>query len=219
MVDMLIKKALAIVRTKFEKKREELRWKECRALGMHIGNNVILPMSTWIDISHCYLISIGDKCVLGANCVLLAHDALADQFLDAGKIGKVVLHDSCCLGHGTIVLPGVEIGPRVITAAGSIISTTVPPDCVVAGNPAQVVEKLSDFLRFQKLCIKKYPTFPFSEFGMDNLALQKREELLKKLKDSNAPFGYMIGGYSSKNKAGNSDVKESGHAQSNRPLL
>jgi len=82
-----------------------------------------------------------------------------------------------------------------------VISTTIPPDSIVAGNPAQVVGKLSEYLRFQKLCVKKYPSFPFSEFGKDNLDLHKREELLKKLKDSNAPFGYIIGGYSFKTKA------------------
>jgi len=108
MVDVLIKKTLSIIRRKFEQKREELRWKKYQELGMHIGKDVNLPPSTWIDVSHCYLISIGDKCEFGANCVLLAHDALADQFLDAGKIGKVILHDAVAWAAGRSFYPALK---------------------------------------------------------------------------------------------------------------
>jgi maltose O-acetyltransferase len=189
------KRAVAHFRDKFDKKREQMRWARLRELGMHIGNDVFLPMSLWVDVSHCYLISIGDRCRFAPNCAIFAHDAIANEFIDAGKIGKVILHESCCFGYGTIILPGVEIGPRVITSAGSVISTTIPPDSMVAGNPAQVVGKLSDYIRFQKLCLKKYPVFPYLEFGLDNLPVAKREEMLKTLKDANAPFGYITGGY------------------------
>jgi acetyltransferase-like isoleucine patch superfamily enzyme len=38
------------------------------------------------------------------------------------------------------VLPGVEIGDRVIVGAGSVVTRSVPSGCIVVGNPARVVQ-------------------------------------------------------------------------------
>jgi len=189
----IIFKLLSKGREHIENKREKRRWNRLQELGMYIGKDVYLPMSTWIDISHCYLISIGDRCRFGPQCVILSHDAMANEFLDAGKIGKVLIKESCCFGFGNIILPSVEIGPRVITAAGSVISTSIPPDSVVAGNPARVVASLKDYLRYHKMCLKNSPNFAYTEYGVDNLSTEKRRDLLNQL---SGPFGYIVGGYS-----------------------
>ncbi len=91
-------------------------------MGMRIGRNVWLPSSTWIDTSHCFLISIGDNCGFGEECFILAHDAQMDEFLDATRIGRVVIHESCHIGARCVILPGVEIGPRAIVGSGSIVT-------------------------------------------------------------------------------------------------
>lgn len=62
--------------------------------------------------------------------------------LDA--VGPVVLRDDVFIGRGVTILPGVTIGPRAIVGAGSVISRDVPPNSVVAGNPARVVRSLDD---------------------------------------------------------------------------
>lgn len=182
-----------------EKKREVRRWKKLQDMGMHIGKNVFMPMSTWIDAAHCYLISIGDRCRFGPNCVILAHDATMNEFLDAGKIGRVIIHESCSIGFGTIILPGVEIGPRVIVGANSVISRNIPPDTVVSGNPAKVVAKLDSFLNYHRLMMRKVPLFPYNEYGVNYLPASKRRELLEKLDKT---FGYITGGYSAMAEAG-----------------
>ncbi len=46
------------------------------------------------------------------------------------------------IGARSIILPGVEIGPRVMVAAGSVVTRSVPADSLVAGNPARVVRTL-----------------------------------------------------------------------------
>lgn len=48
----------------------------------------------------------------------------------------VVLGEDCWLGMNAIILKGVHIGARSIVAAGAVVSKDVPPDTVVAGNPA-----------------------------------------------------------------------------------
>lgn len=46
------------------------------------------------------------------------------------------------IGGGATILPGVTIGERAVVGAGSVIVKDVPPDVVVAGNPARVIKKL-----------------------------------------------------------------------------
>ena len=87
------------VKKSWDRARLENRWRNLRALGMHIGEGVFLPASTWIDIPHCYLISIGDWCAFGDGCLILAHDAQMDEFLDAGKMARVTIHESSHIGR------------------------------------------------------------------------------------------------------------------------
>ena len=178
------------------KKRLLRRAKKLKDMGMHIGKDVDMPMSTWIDASHCHLISIGDRCRFGPHCVIMAHDALMNEFLDAGRIGHVTIHESCSFGFGTIILPGVEIGPNVIVGAYSVVTTNIPPGTVVSGNPAKVVAKLDDFLRYHRMMMKRLPLFPYSEYGSHLLTAPKRNELQKRTKESITHCGYITGGYS-----------------------
>jgi acetyltransferase-like isoleucine patch superfamily enzyme len=43
---------------------------------------------------------------------------------------------------GAVILKGVEIGENSVVAAGAIVTKSVPPNVVVAGNPAVVVKQL-----------------------------------------------------------------------------
>jgi acetyltransferase-like isoleucine patch superfamily enzyme len=47
------------------------------------------------------------------------------------------------IGAGALILKGVTIGPRSVVAARSVVTTDVPPDVVVAGNPARIVRHLT----------------------------------------------------------------------------
>ena len=40
-------------------------------------------------------------------------------------------------------MKGVSIGDRAVVAAGAVVTHDVPPDTIVAGNPAVVVKKIS----------------------------------------------------------------------------
>ena len=127
--------AAALGKSRLDRARLNRRWLNLRARGMQIGRDVNLPASTWIDTSHCFLISIGDHCGFGEECLILAHDAQMDEFLDAARIGRVMIHESCHIGARTIILAGVEIGPRTLVGAGSVVSKSFPPEHGVRGNP------------------------------------------------------------------------------------
>lgn len=161
----MIRSLLAIAsraKSRLEQGRTERRWQLLKSRGMHIGQNVWLPASTWIDTSYCFLISIGDDCGFGEECLLLAHDAQMDEFLDAARIGRVVVHPSCHVGARCIILPGVEIGPRTIVGAGSVITKSLPPDTVCAGSPARPICSLAEYLEKHRAQMAGAPTFPYS---------------------------------------------------------
>jgi maltose O-acetyltransferase len=173
--------------------RSRRRWARLRALGLRLGKDVWLPDSTWIDTSHCHLISIGDHCGFGEECLLLAHDAQMDEFLDAARIGRVIIHASSHIGARCIVLPGVEIGPRTIVGAGSVVSRTLPPDTVCAGNPARVLCTLEEYLAKHRARMTGAPTFEYETHDAGRLTPEGRAAMVAALAGVD---GYITGGRS-----------------------
>lgn len=55
----------------------------------------------------------------------------------------VIIEDNVWLCLATVILKNVRIGRNSVVAAGSIVTRDVPPNCVVAGNPAAVVKEFS----------------------------------------------------------------------------
>ena len=170
--------------------RVEQRWTRLRSLGMVIGKDVWLPSSTWIDSDHCYLISIGDHCGFGEECHILAHDAQMDEFLDAARVGRVIIHQSCHIGARTVILPGVEIGPRTIVGANSVVSKSLPPETVCAGSPAKVICSLEEYLQNHRDRLGTRPTFPYANRFPTLEERGKMAEALRKID------GYIVGGRS-----------------------
>jgi acetyltransferase-like isoleucine patch superfamily enzyme len=123
------------------------RWSSLQALGMRIGRDVVLPSSTWIDTAHCYLIDIGDGCAFGPQCLILAHDAQMDEFLDAGRLGRVVIGAGCQIGARSVILCNVEIGAGCVIEAGSVVATSLPAGSFCAGSPAKVVCSVAEWTR------------------------------------------------------------------------
>lgn len=181
------------VKGRLEAARLERRWANLRGLGMHIGDDVLLPASTSIDVSHCYLISIGDHCGFGGECVIMAHDAQMDEFLDAARLGRVLVHESCHIGARTVILPGVEIGPRTIVGAGSVVSKSLPPETVCVGSPAKVICSLSEYLEKHRRRVAESPKFAYMEYDIRFLTEERRRELCAAVVDGDA---YMLGGRS-----------------------
>ncbi|HEY4907325.1 MAG TPA: hypothetical protein VIH74_07720, partial [Candidatus Acidoferrum sp.] len=57
------------------------------------------------------------------------------------KVDKTVVKKGASIGSGCTILANVTIGEGAIIGAGSVVTKDVPPNAIVAGNPAK-------FLRF-----------------------------------------------------------------------
>lgn len=54
----------------------------------------------------------------------------------------IIIEDDVWIGMNAVILKGVTVGRGAIIGAGSVVRRTVPPFCVVYGNPAKVVRFL-----------------------------------------------------------------------------
>jgi len=93
-------------------------------------------------------VRIGSHIAIAPGCALYAynHGMRAGELIKRQELetrGGIEIGDGAWLGTGAIVLDGVTIGEGAVVGAASVVTEDVPPDCIVAGNPAKVVRKRS----------------------------------------------------------------------------
>ena len=103
-----------------------------RKLGVKVGKECRFTGNpSWG--SEPWLIQIGDHVLLSADVKFSTHDAATflfrdtEEYKDVFKFAPVVIRDNCFIGMRATILPGVEIGPNSIVAAGSVVTRSVPP--------------------------------------------------------------------------------------------
>jgi maltose O-acetyltransferase len=90
-------------------------------------------------------VTIGDDVQIGPNVQLLTPTHPLDAELRRAKweaAEPIAIENNAWLGGGAIVLPGVTVGENSVVGAGAVVTKTVPPNVVVAGNPPRVIRSL-----------------------------------------------------------------------------
>lgn len=103
-------------------------------------------------------VTIGNDVNIGSDCVIMDHDAHPHNYLQRRRIeafavpypeyskliasSPVTIGDDVWIGARCIILKGVTIGDRTIIAAGSVVTKSIPSDCVAGGNPCRVIKCL-----------------------------------------------------------------------------
>lgn len=134
-----------------------LRIAIARKWGIKIGNDCYInPPCTFPEP---YLISIGNHCTLAGNNHFVTHDGAirlfqnTEHFKDIHTlVGPIAIRDNCFIGFGATVLYNVEIGSNCVIGTGSVVTKSVPPNSVFAGNPARFI---CSFEEFAEKCKKK----------------------------------------------------------------
>ena len=126
----------AIIRTALRRRALTFYTGFCRSFwGMDLGEGVRISFKARIDKTNPRGVHIGRFSGVSFDAVILAHDFINNQLVDTW------IGERCQIGCCAIIYPGVRIGDGVIVAAGSVVTRDVPDGCIVAGNPARIVEK------------------------------------------------------------------------------
>lgn len=104
-----------------------------RFWGMDLHPTMQMSLSAKLDRTFPIGVHVGEHSYVAFEARILTHDRTRGLYLHT-RIGK-----NCFIGGRSLILPGVEIGDNCIVAAGAIVTKSVPPRSIVAGNPARVV--------------------------------------------------------------------------------
>ncbi|MCD7924722.1 MAG: acyltransferase [Bacteroides sp.] len=101
-------------------------------------------------------IVIGNRVKIGGDCILIDTDAhnLDYRIRNSGELdaqgrsidslsatsAPIIIEDDVLIGTRCIILKGVTIGARTVIGSGSIVTKSIPADCIAAGNPCRIIK-------------------------------------------------------------------------------
>lgn len=121
-------------------------WKKC---GAHIDGNVNIGYNVYFDATNANYIYIEDGVWIAANCIIFCHKRDLKQYYVGDDYNQlphfckpVTLKKGCCIGMGSIIMPGVTVGEGAMVGAGSVVARDIPAWTIATGNPAKVVKEI-----------------------------------------------------------------------------
>jgi len=130
-------------------------WRLSNIYGTNIGDKCMIGSLVEIQDNT----QIGDGCRIQShafvcslvtleNCVFISHGAKFVNDLyppsgDADTWESTTVRESASIGTNATILP-VEIGENAVVGAGAVVTEDVPPNAVVAGNPAEVIDYVGE---------------------------------------------------------------------------
>ena len=106
-----------------------------RVWRMDLHPTVEMSLSAKLDLTFPIGVHVGAHSYLAFESRVLTHDRTRGLYLHT-RIGR-----NCFIGGRSMILPGVEIGDGCIVGAGAVVTKSVPPGCIVGGNPARILRE------------------------------------------------------------------------------
>jgi acetyltransferase-like isoleucine patch superfamily enzyme len=110
-----------------------------------IGKNCKISSHTFV----CEGVTVEDEVFIGHGVTFINDSYPRATTADGGmrteqdwKVEPTLVKRGASIGSGATILSKVTIGERAIVGAGSVVTKSVPPNTVVAGNPARVLHKI-----------------------------------------------------------------------------
>lgn len=119
------------------------------ASRLWISRGVRVSIGRWTYIGRsCHIgtdVTIGDSVLIASNVAFVGGDhefsSLSEpiRLQGRGKRRGVRIADDVWIGHGSIILDGINIGSGAVIGAGSVVTRDIPSHAISVGNPARTV--------------------------------------------------------------------------------
>ena len=63
------------------------------------------------------------------------------------KVERTIIKTGASIGSGATILANTNIGENAIVGAGSVVTKDVPPNAIVAGNPARILRYINEIVQ------------------------------------------------------------------------
>ena len=102
-------------------------------MGVIIATNCAVRIGRYCFLAH--------EVVIGEHAWAAPHSATGRGPKSGQDTGSIVLEDDVWVGARSTLLTGASIGARSVIGAGTLVDVRVPPDSIVAGNPARIISR------------------------------------------------------------------------------
>lgn len=115
--------------------------RECNICdGVFIENKVIVGDRVTIKcgVQLWDEVVIEDDVFIGPNATF-TNDLFPRSKVYPSAFARTVIREGASIGANATILAGTEIGARAMVGAGAVVTRSVPPNAIVAGNPARIM--------------------------------------------------------------------------------
>lgn len=118
-----------------------------------IGEHCKISSHTFI----CEGVTIEDRVFVGHNVTFINDKYPRSTNNNGGlqteedwKVDPIIVKKGASIGSGATILCNVTIGENAIVGAGSVVTKDVPPNMIVAGNPARIFRDIESLPLFER---------------------------------------------------------------------
>src|SRR5712691_1351550 len=125
-------------------------------LGFSVVPRAELIIGDRVSINYRNIMSVAKSVRIGDDTLIAGDVAIFDNIshpmspakrlarapITADDAAPVVIGRNVWIGIGCIIMRGLTIGDNSVVAAGSVVTKSVPPNTLVAGNPAVAIRQI-----------------------------------------------------------------------------
>lgn len=106
--------------------------------GYDIHSTVILERNLNLDRLFPQGIHVGKNTLIASGVTILSHDH-CKRVNGLPLLADVYIGERCFIAVNATIMPGIHIGDEVVVGANAVVTKNVPPNSIVAGNPAKII--------------------------------------------------------------------------------